>query len=82
MAVVNAGNSLPIPYLFHLQAGRMGNGDTIAYAAAARSDGSVVLAGSTFGASETTFSETVGYSDFAAVAIDEDGNELWRWKVE
>lgn len=47
-------------------------------AAATRADGSIVLGGSTTGDWDR---ELVGNSDFAAVALDEDGVELWRWQV-
>ncbi len=46
--------------------------------ATARSDGSVVLVGATTGAWDGVMT---GISDFAAVALDEDGLELWRWQV-
>lgn len=49
-----------------------------AWAAAARADGSIVLAGRTQG---DWGGELVGTTDFAAVALDEDGAELWRWQV-
>ncbi len=49
-------------------------------AVAGRSDGSIVLAGSTTGAWDEA-GEKVGIRDFAAVALDEDGQELWRWQV-
>lgn len=52
-----------------------------AWAAAARPDGSVVLAGQSYGTFDTPLSTANSYSDFAAVAIDEDGRELWRWQV-
>ncbi len=46
--------------------------------ATARSDGSVVLVGATTGVWDRV---KTGSSDFAAVALDEDGLELWRWQV-
>lgn len=49
-----------------------------AFAARARPDGSIILAGYTDGDWD---GEVVGLSDFAAVALDEDGVELWRWQV-
>ncbi len=45
---------------------------------AARSDGSVVLVGATNGAWNEA---TTGINDLAAVALDEDGLELWRYQV-
>lgn len=39
----------------------------------------MVLAGWTDG---DWFGERVGINDFAAVALDEDGAELWRWQVK
>ncbi len=48
------------------------------YGSAARSDGSVVLVGATTGAWDGV---KTGINDFAAVALDEDGLELWRWQV-
>lgn len=41
-------------------------------------DGSFILAGSTDGDWGTVSS---GGHDFAAVKLDADGNELWRWQV-
>lgn len=44
-----------------------------------QSDGSLVLAGST---SEDWDGENAGGTDdFAVVALDGDGDELWRWQV-
>lgn len=40
-----------------------------------------MLGGYTSGSFATTFTGDYGASDFLAVAIDEDGNELWRWQV-
>lgn len=68
-------------YICRNQAGKLDTGGTYAYAAAARKDGSVVLAGRTFGPFHKPLSTMDGYSDFAAVAIDENGTELWRWQV-
>lgn len=48
------------------------------YASTARADGSIVLAGVTTG---DWFGDVAGSADFAAVALDEDGQELWRWQV-
>ena len=50
-----------------------------AFDSAARADGSIVLAGWTSG---NWFGEVAGLQDFAAVALDEDGEELWRWQVK
>ncbi|CAN0410202.1 unnamed protein product, partial [Pylaiella littoralis] len=48
-----------------------------AWGAAGRSDGSVVLVGRTEG---VWGDEQIGTTDFVAVALDEDGGELWRWQ--
>lgn len=50
----------------------------VMFASAARADGSIVLAGTTSGEWD---GELAGILDFAAVALDEDGVELWRWQV-
>lgn len=50
----------------------------VALASAARADGSIVLAGYTTGDWDGA---AAGITDFAAVAVDEDGEELWRWQV-
>lgn len=50
-------------------------------ASAARPDGSVVLAGGTDGAWHRNISSVNASMDFMAVALDEDGAELWRWQV-
>lgn len=63
------------------QAGTEDTSGVFAHAVAARADGSVVLAGQSYGTFETALSSTDGGSDFAAVAIDENGKELWRWQV-
>lgn len=49
-------------------------------ALAARPDGSVVLGGSTDGGWYGELSPEAT-RDFMAVALDEDGAELWRWQV-
>lgn len=41
-------------------------------------DGSVVAAGYTAGIWSGT---NAGDEDFAAVKLDKDGNEVWRWQV-
>lgn len=41
--------------------------------------GSFVLAGNTFGEFAAVYKG--GYFDFAAVKIDRDGEEVWRWQV-
>lgn len=46
--------------------------------AAVGDDGSFVLAGLTDGEWGDSFDDS---SDFAAVKLDENGNELWRWQV-
>lgn len=51
----------------------------VSFGAAARADGSIVLAGWTDG---DWFGERTGFADAAAVALDEDGVELWRWQVK
>lgn len=51
------------------------------YGAAARADGSVVLAGFAYGFWDTALSGPGGSTDFIAVALDEDGAEIWRWQV-
>ena len=50
------------------------------FASAARPDGSVVLAGKTSGSWKGDLSGTDAVTDFIAVALDEDGEEL-SWKV-
>lgn len=63
------------------QVGTAGAGKAVAKAAAARVDGSVVLVGKSTGTFASSLYTTDGESDFAAVAIDENGQELWRWQV-
>ena len=46
-------------------------------AAALTHNNSVVLAGYTYG----NWNGNVGGGDFAAVKLDSEGNELWRWQV-
>jgi len=62
------------------QSGTTGYSGAYGRAAAVRGDGSVVVGGHTFGSFATDFVED-GATDFIAVALDEDGNELWRWQV-
>ena len=62
---------------FLWQAGAAPN-EASSLASTPRSDGSIVLAGSTSGVWDT---EEIGIRDFAAVALDEDGQELWRYQV-
>lgn len=50
-------------------------------ASAARPDGSVVFTGSTTGGWYGNLSRTNATYEFIAVALDEDGEELWRWQV-
>lgn len=40
-----------------------------------------MLGGHTYGSFANTFTGDYGASDFFAIAIDGDGNELWRWQV-
>ncbi|CAN0536546.1 unnamed protein product, partial [Laminaria digitata] len=47
------------------------------YGAAAAEDGSVVLAGTTWG---SWGGASAGRSDFAAVKLAADGAVLWRWQ--
>lgn len=54
------------------------NASVIGWGAAARADGSIVVAGSTEG---DWNGDLVGTRDFMAVALDDDGEELWRWQV-
>lgn len=49
--------------------------------AVARGDGSVVLGGHTYGSFANHFTGDTDAADFLAIAIDKDGNELWRWQV-
>lgn len=49
------------------------------YAVSATEDGSFVLAGKTTGVLSGLAS--AGGVDFAAVKLDADGNEIWRWQV-
>lgn len=41
-------------------------------------DGSIYLGGATWGPWATVHA---GQSDFAAVKLDPEGNEVWRWQV-
>lgn len=61
-------------------------GADLVYGAAMNEDGSVVLTGETTGiwdetTSTITESTTDDIVDFAAVKLDTDGTELWRWQV-
>ena len=51
------------------------------FAAASRGDGSVVLAGYTNGSFAKTFTGNDEATEFIAVAIDGDCNELWQVSV-
>ncbi|CAN0111305.1 unnamed protein product [Ascophyllum nodosum] len=64
------------------QEGTSNNAGAYVYGAAARADGSVVLCGRTFGSfvDSDSFYGNGESTDFLAIAIDEDGNELWRWQ--
>ncbi|CAM9819697.1 unnamed protein product [Scytosiphon promiscuus] len=53
---------------------------TIPFASAARADGSIVLAGASDGPWEGSADTPYGVVDLCAVALDEDGGELWRWQ--
>lgn len=48
------------------------------YAVAAAEDDSILLAGYT---ADTFDGANTGGLDFAAVKLDRDGNEMWRWQV-
>jgi len=50
----------------------------IIYAAAGADDGSVIIAGQSYG---SYGAENAGNSDFVAVKIDNDGNTIWAWQV-
>lgn len=50
------------------------------YGAADGQDGSVVIAGATEGSWQGA--HTGGTNDFAAVKLDVDGGEIWRWQVK
>lgn len=54
------------------------SGSDVVYDVAIGNDGSVFLAGTTFGDWNDT---NAGDSDFAAAKLDADGNEVWRWQV-
>lgn len=63
------------------QAGTSGESGAYVRAATTRGDGSIVLGGYTFGTFAGTFLGDDGATDFLAVALDENGDELWRWQV-
>ena len=63
------------------QSGTTGEAGAYGRAAAVRGDGSIVVGGLTSGSFATDFVGEDGAMDFIAVALDEDGNELWRWQV-
>lgn len=44
-------------------------------------DGSVMLAGITGGTWGGAYSNVGGEYDFAAVKLDANGDEVWRWQV-
>ena len=48
------------------------------YAAAGADDGSVIIAGNTYGSYGTL---NAGSGDFVAVKIDTNGNTVWQWQV-
>lgn len=52
--------------------------DDVVMAVAVAADGSVALAGYTWGDWNGT---NKGYSDFDAFKLDADGNLLWKWQV-
>ncbi|CAM9508827.1 unnamed protein product [Ascophyllum nodosum] len=62
------------------QEGTSNSAGAYVYGAAARADGSVVLCGCTFGSFADSFYGDGESTDFLAITIDEDGNELWRWQ--
>lgn len=62
--------------LYYAQGGSAGN--DLIFAVAIAEDGSVVLAGRTNG---SWVGENAGQSDFAAVKLQADGKEIWRWQV-
>lgn len=70
---------LNLPPFFFLGQGSVAIGSVASFASAPRADGSIVLAGWTDG---DWFGEVTGDFDFAALALDEDGVELWRWQVK
>ena len=63
------------------QSGTTGDGGAYGLQATVRGNGSVVVGGHTYGSFATDFVGEDGATDFIAVALDEDGNELWRWQV-
>lgn len=64
-------------YLLFLKDGTGGTDEI--FAAAIGDDGSVVLVGNAGG--EWSGIDAGGGADFAAVKLDADGTELWRWQV-
>lgn len=73
---LNEKSPLSLRYSSHLQGGTLG--DDVFVHAAAGDDGSFVLAGWTNGLWSDSFDDSF---DFAAVKLDTNGNELWRWQV-
>lgn len=71
--------SSPPPFFSFLGQESVSVNSVVSFASAAKKDGSIVLAGWTSG---DWFGEVAGETDFAAVALDEDGVELWRWQVK
>lgn len=54
------------------------SGQESLYASAVRDDGTIVLGGYT----EADWAgSSAGGTDFAMVALDADGEEIWRWQV-
>ncbi|CAN0401618.1 unnamed protein product, partial [Scytosiphon promiscuus] len=54
------------------------SGDDRLNAVTVQSDGTIVLGGSTEGDFDGS---NAGGNDFVIVALDDDGNEIWRWQV-
>lgn len=73
---ISVSNSSPDPIPFVLQNGTTGVdtwGSILAHA-----DGSVTLGGTSWGAWDAT---NFGSGDFAALKLDENGTEVYRWQV-
>lgn len=56
-------------------------GEDVITGATPLQDGSVLLVGYTFGDWDEGISATLDKRDFAAVQLDANGNEVWRWQV-
>lgn len=66
--------------LLNLQGGAA-DSTTYFYDSAVRTDGSVVIAGLTYGDFDGTDTFSGATTDFIALALNEHGQELWRWQV-